>query len=343
MAAYMKASSCFAAPHRLHRVQRGCVVVRVAQVDTNVAVKVVQQGAVTLRGTVRKVNEDRYDVKVVPASSADQGEPFAFGGVYDGHGGTAAAEWLSSNLFSEVAKHWRGGAAPEASLTEAYLQADKQLLVSKGFMGLGERGIGGSKCGATAVNAVLFTAKDGSTQLATANVGDARILLIRGGKALLLTEEHVPDAESERVRIERQNPNPRMPMVRYVGGTWRVGGLLALSRAFGDAYLKGSLQFEGVAAGSDGYSSGFGVIAEPYTTVTPLTKDDSYLVLASDGLFAEEARGGGGGLDNDGVAELCNAAGAGTSCEALAKTLAGTAVKVGSTDDVTVVVLKLGV
>lgn len=38
------------------------------------------------RGTVRKVNEDRYDVKVVPGSSADQGEPFAFGGVYDGHG-----------------------------------------------------------------------------------------------------------------------------------------------------------------------------------------------------------------------------------------------------------------
>lgn len=32
-----------------------------------------------------------------------------------------------------------------------------------------------------------------------------------------------------------------------MGGTWRVGGLLALSRAFGDAYLKGSLQFEGVS------------------------------------------------------------------------------------------------
>lgn len=38
------------------------------------------------RGTVRKVNEDRYDVKVVPANNADQGEPFAFAGVYDGHG-----------------------------------------------------------------------------------------------------------------------------------------------------------------------------------------------------------------------------------------------------------------
>jgi protein phosphatase 1L len=45
-------------------------------------------------------------------------------------------------------------------------------------------------------------------------------------------------SENERKRIERQNPNPRMPLVRFVGGTWRVGGILALSRAFGDAYMK---------------------------------------------------------------------------------------------------------
>ena len=52
--------------------------------------------------------------------------------------------------------------------------------------------------------------------------------------------------------------------MRYVGGTWRTGGILALSRAFGDAYMKGSLQFEGPnTAGSDGYAAGFGVIAIP--------------------------------------------------------------------------------
>jgi protein phosphatase 1K len=62
-------------------------------------------------------------------------------------------------------------------------------------------------------------------------------------------------------------------------------------------------------------------------------------VLASDGLFAEEARGGGGGLDNATVAELCTAGAA--SCGALAETLAAAAQKVGSTDDVTVVVLRL--
>lgn len=45
-------------------------------------------------------------------------------------------------------------------------------------------------------------------------------------------------SEAERKRIEQYNPNPKMPLVRFVGGTWRVGGLLALSRAFGDAYMK---------------------------------------------------------------------------------------------------------
>jgi Protein phosphatase 2C len=44
--------------------------------------------------------------------------------------------------------------------------------------------------------------------------------------------------EAERKRIERTNPNPKMPLVRFVGDTWRTGGVLALSRAFGDAYLK---------------------------------------------------------------------------------------------------------
>jgi len=82
-------------------------------------------------------------------------------------------------------------------------------------------------------------------------------------------------SENERVRIERTNPNPKMKLVRYVAGTWRVGGILALSRAFGDAYMKGSLQFEGVRAGGDGYSSGFGVTAEPDTTLTPLTRAPS--------------------------------------------------------------------
>lgn len=36
-----------------------------------------------------------------------------------------------------VAKNW-SGRAPEADITEAYVQADSKLLVAKGFMGMGE-------------------------------------------------------------------------------------------------------------------------------------------------------------------------------------------------------------
>lgn len=104
---------------------------------------------------------------------------------------------------------------------------------------------------------------------------------------MLSTHSVLPISTKPPQRIEKYNPNPKMPLVRFVGGTWRVGGLLALSRAFGDAYLKSSLQFEGVPLGSDGYSSGFGVIAEPYVAVRDLTKDCTHVVVASDGLFNE--------------------------------------------------------
>lgn len=126
-------------------------------------------------------------------------------------------------------------------------------------------------------------------KLLAANVGDARVLLSRGGKAVQLSIDHVPDDEDERARIEKQNPNPRLPLVRYVGETWRVGGLLALSRAFGDAYMKGSLQFEGISSGSDDYGSGFGVIAEPSQQIIDITAEDSW-VCAPPSVLLQSAR-----------------------------------------------------
>ena len=61
-----------------------------------------------------------------------------------------------------------------------------------GFMGMvGERGIGGSKCGSTAAVAMLYRGAGGSRLLA-ANSGDARTLLVRGSQVLQLSEDHVP-------------------------------------------------------------------------------------------------------------------------------------------------------
>ena len=68
------------------------------------------------------------------------------------------------------------------------------------------------------------------------------------------------------------------------------------------------------------------------------TADDLLVILASDGLFANAERGGGGGLSNQEVVDL--AARVAGPEEAAAK-LAQAAQNAGSTDDVTVVVLRL--
>ena len=65
-------------------------------------------------------------------------------------------------------------------------------------------------------------------------------------------------------------------------------------------------------------------------------------MISSDGLYNEETRGGGGGLDNTQVADILKAAGPNADCNKVAETLALAAMEMGSTDDVTVVLLKLG-
>ena len=94
--------------------------------------------------------------------------------------------------------------------------------------------------------------------LYTANVGDARIVLCRNGKALRLSYDHKGSDENEGKRISN------------AGGLIlnnRVNGVLAVTRALGDAYMKDL------------------VTGHPYTTETVIQADiDEFLILACDGV-----------------------------------------------------------
>ena len=94
--------------------------------------------------------------------------------------------------------------------------------------------------------------------LYTANVGDARIVLCRNGKALRLSYDHKGSDENEGKRISK------------AGGLIlnnRVNGVLAVTRALGDNYLKDL------------------VTGHPYTTETVIQPDqDEFLILACDGV-----------------------------------------------------------
>ncbi|KAJ6439910.1 protein phosphatase 2C [Purpureocillium lavendulum] len=95
--------------------------------------------------------------------------------------------------------------------------------------------------------------------LYTANVGDARIILCRGGRALRLSYDHKGSDENEGKRIAN------------AGGLIlnnRVNGVLAVTRALGDAYMKDL------------------VTGHPYTTETVIQPDlDEFIIIACDGLW----------------------------------------------------------
>ncbi len=71
--------------------------------------------------------------------------------------------------------------------------------------------------------------------------------------------------------------------------------------------------------------------------------DDTWIIIASDGLFENEVRGGGGGLDNQQVVDMCLKSKDSTSAKQLARELVEAAQEVGTTDDVTVAVLRIAV
>lgn len=99
--------------------------------------------------------------------------------------------------------------------------------------------------------------------LYTANVGDARIVLCRNGKALRLSYDHKGSDENEGKRISN------------AGGLIlnnRVNGVLAVTRALGDAYMKDL------------------VTGHPYTTETVIQPDiDEFLILACDGVSISDS------------------------------------------------------
>lgn len=94
--------------------------------------------------------------------------------------------------------------------------------------------------------------------LYTANVGDARAVLSRKGQAVRLTYDHKASDAQEAKRITDAGG--------FVMNN-RVNAVLAVTRSLGDSSMK---EF---------------VVGAPYTTETRLTEEDTFLIVACDGLW----------------------------------------------------------
>jgi len=155
--------------------------------------------------------------------------------------------------------------------------------------------------GCTATTALLI-----GRELYVANAGDSRAIICRGQRGIALSEDHKPDKPAERRRIESAGG-----VVTHFGCA-RVNGVLATSRGFGDRELK---QW---------------VTPEPEVRCRVLEDGDDWLVLATDGLWDV--------LSNDDAAR--HVAGE-KSAHAAARKLTAEALRLGTMDNVSAIVLDL--
>ncbi|ESQ32032.1 hypothetical protein EUTSA_v10004184mg [Eutrema salsugineum] len=236
----------------------------------------------------RSSMEDFFETRI----DGIDGEIVGLFGVFDGHGGARAAEYVKRHLFSNLITHPKFISDTKSAIADAYNHTDSELLKSENSHT--------RDAGSTASTAILV-----GDRLLVANVGDSRAVICRGGNAFAVSRDHKPDQSDERERIENAGG-----FVMWAG-TWRVGGVLAVSRAFGDRLLK---QY---------------VVADPEIQEEKIDDSLEFLILASDGLWDVFS-------NEEAVAVVKEV----EDPEESTKKLVGEAIRRGSADNITCVVVR---
>ncbi|KAA3457043.1 putative protein phosphatase 2C 51 [Gossypium australe] len=226
--------------------------------DKGESVTCLSHGFISVIGR-RRAMEDAVKVAIGVIQGYD------FFAVYDGHGGAGVANACRDRMHrlvvKEVQERTRGGGGGGKGV-------GWEKVMSACFEKMDEE-VTGVECGTTAaVDEVMETM--GSTavvvlvsreEVVVANCGDSRAVLCRAGTAVALSHDHKPDRPDERDRVEAAGGR-----VININGN-RILGVLATSRSIGDRYLKAY------------------VISKPEVSVIERTKSDTFVILASDGLW----------------------------------------------------------
>ena len=228
-------------------------------------------GAAMLKGQ-RVTMEDRYiavpDMSVLPLapqrSPRGGGATHGFFAVCDGHNGDTTAEMVGQLLAGQIARQASLGSDPVRALSDAFLATDGSVLE--------QQEESGQYSGSTAVS-VLVRQGPGAQRpmLYCANVGDSRAVMCRGGSVVPLSDDHTCQREDEKARL--------LEAGAYVT-KGRLMGVLAVSRAFGDAEHK---NIKEVCWGQT--FAGETLLAEPEVYKEPVSAQDEFIVLACDGVY----------------------------------------------------------
>jgi serine/threonine protein phosphatase PrpC len=217
--------------------------------------------------------------------------------VFDGHVGNRCSNYLSQSLPNELQKSTRStmsGILSKEVILEVFNNTDQKWLESVKGKGIED--------GSTALCVVL----DGP-ELVVANCGDSRALLCQGGQTLVLTRDHVPTDNEEKLRIIKTGGS-------VLGG--RLQGKLGVSRAFGNYEFKESRYLS----------------SEPEINQLTLTPEVEFLVLGCDGLYEQ--------FSNEEIVKFIKNGLMTHSLEEVIQELVAEAIDRGAEDNITIMVVK---
>lgn len=214
--------------------------------------------------------------------------------VFDGHGGQACSEFSATYFPGALCRAWvNEDATPESALIHAFQDVDYAFLKDAPTS---------EESGCTALATLVV-----NSTLFVANAGDCRCVLGRmDGSFVELSRDHVATDRLEKARVEARGG--------FVSANGRVQGKLMVSRAIGDRAVKRYIS------------------STPEVVTRSLSKDDDFIILASDGLWDVVCSQEAASLVRSTVRVP----------DLAAKRLALKAIELGSDDNISVVVIFLG-
>lgn len=190
------------------------------------------------------VRESMEDNTIVKQEFIEKGNVLI--GIFDGHGGREASEYAGNNFPSILSQQMAKKSDIKQAIEDTFHEIHESI---KSW---------GQYVGSTACIGIIELSKN---QLAIANVGDTRCIMIRkkNDDVLRLSVDHKPDMPEEKAYIEKNNG--------FVENG-RVNGILAVSRCLGDASLSDVIN------------------PNPSICIQPIDVDESYiLIFGCDGLW----------------------------------------------------------
>lgn len=256
----------------------------------------------TVRGK-REANEDAHKIICNIHKKNKNVKDINYFSLFDGHGGKEVSKFLSQKMHHLFFDKRISYPLNHKNVYKIYDHIDKML--SEEYYA--------QYAGSTALVVMHYKDKTGKQFLNIINLGDCRAVICRDNFAFPLTKDHKPNHPEERRRIKNLGGD-----ILFDGRDYRINGL-SVSRSFGDYDCR------------------------PYVTHIPelfcqaLSSKDKFIVLACDGLWDV--------LSNTDVVNFVISSCYDQNiqklkkCPNVAKQLTELALKKGSTDNVSVIVI----